>query len=76
MLLCAVVKATAEMNRKLEEERQMLLMQLQTLMNQLQELLAALISSKDTYANEQKTYLSAATVIRIILGLIIIIIIQ
>ena len=53
-----VVKAMTEMNRKLEEERQMLLMQLQTLMNQLQELLTELINSKDSYANEQKTYLS------------------
>ena len=42
----------------MEEERQLLLVQLQTLMNQLQGLLTELISSKDTYANEQRTYLS------------------
>ena len=56
-MLC-YVKATTEINRKLEEERQLLMMQLQTLMNQLQELLTELINSKDTYANEQKHYLS------------------
>jgi len=50
-----------EMNKKLEDERQLMLMQLQSLMNQLQELLTELINSKDTYATEQKTYLSVFT---------------
>ena len=50
-----------EMNVKLEEERKLLLTQLQTLMNQLQQLLTELISSKDTYANQQKSYLSVVS---------------
>jgi len=56
-----VVKATAELNAKLEDERRMLLGQLQTLMDQLHRLLSELITSKDSYANEQKTYLSVAS---------------
>jgi len=56
--LCMVVKTTMEMNKKLEDERHMMLIQLQALMNQLQELLTELINSKDTYASEQKSYLS------------------
>jgi len=63
-----------ETNKKLEDERQMMLMQLQTLMNQLQQLLTELINSKDTYANEQKHYLSVAAVDSIDIVIIIIII--
>ena len=69
-----VVKVMTETNKKLEDERQMMLMQLQTLMNQLQQLLTELINSKDTYANEQKHYLSVAAVDSIDIVIIIIII--
>ena len=61
MCVCVVVKATAELNAKLEDERRMLLVQLQTLMDQLHRLLSELITSKDSYASEQKTYLSVAS---------------
>jgi len=61
VFVCVVVKATAELNAKLEDERRMLLGQLQTLMDQLHRLLSELITSKDSYANEQKTYLSVAS---------------
>jgi hypothetical protein len=51
------VQALSDMNSKLEEERQMLMKQLQAVMNQVQELLTELISSKDNHASDQKTYL-------------------
>ena len=60
-------KAMTEMNKKLEDERQLMLMQLQSLMNQLQELLTELINSKDTYATEQKTYLSVLLLLLLLL---------
>lgn len=50
-------QALADMNSKLEEERQMLMKQLQSMMNQVQELLTELISSKDNHASDQKSYL-------------------
>ena len=61
VFLCIYIKVPfqilSQSNFKLDEERGMLMLQLQSLMNQNQDLLTQIINSKDQFAEEQKTYL-------------------
>lgn len=52
-----MVQAMYQVNERLENENQTLLMQIKQLLNQNQELLTQALNSKDQYAEEAKSYM-------------------
>ena len=54
---CSVLQTMYQVNERLENENQTLLLQIQQLLNQNHDLLTTALNSKDHFAEEEKQYL-------------------